>query len=93
MHPFFLHTHTWIHAGHKSFVGFFYMDYCYNSAVVHVFIGNLVQFIVPGFKNKFIYRERGSLDPEKTVEILEFANIDPPTAESAETQATSKQLV
>ena len=26
------------HAGHNAFLGFFYLDYAYNNAVVHVFI-------------------------------------------------------
>ena len=27
--------------GHKAFLGFFYLDYAYNNAVMHVFIENL----------------------------------------------------
>ena len=28
-------------SGHKAFLGFFYLDYAYNNAVMHVFIENL----------------------------------------------------
>ena len=30
--------HYVTHVGHKAFLGYFYLDYAYNNAVVHVFI-------------------------------------------------------
>ena len=30
--------HQLAFAGHKAFLGFFYLDYAYNNAVVHVFV-------------------------------------------------------
>ena len=63
------------------------MDYCYNNAVIHVFLGNLQQIIVPHHNTKY-------KDSEKAAEeILEFAITDPPTSadeQSSETPMTSK---
>lgn len=30
-----------VHTGHRAFLGFFYLDYAYNNAVMHVFIATL----------------------------------------------------
>ena len=64
------------------------MDYCYNNAVIHVFLGSLTQLIVPHHKAKYKHSEK---DVE---EILEFAIVDPPTPAdeqlSSETPMTGK---
>ena len=63
------------------------MDYCYNNAVIHVFLGNLAQFIVPHHNAK--YKDSDKVSEE----ILEFAIIDPPTPvddQSSETPMTSR---
>ena len=63
------------------------MDYCYNNAVIHVFLGNLAQLIVPHHNTKYKDSDKGA------EEILEFAIVDPPTPaddQSNETPTTSK---
>ena len=58
------------HLGHSAYLGFFYMDYCYNNAVIHVFLGSLAQAITP----------HHSKDSGKAAEeMIEFKIIDSPT--------------
>jgi hypothetical protein len=61
------------------------MDYCYNNAVIHVFLGNLAQAIVSHHNAKY-------KDSDKTAEeALEFAIIDPPMpADEQSSEMTSK---
>ena len=33
---------VWVGIGHSSFLGFLYLDYVYNNAVIHVFVSILV---------------------------------------------------
>lgn len=33
-----MQTHGFVFSGHRAFLGFLYLDYCYNNAVVHTFI-------------------------------------------------------
>lgn len=32
------HAKNYYYAGHRAFLGFFYLDYAYNNPVIHVFI-------------------------------------------------------
>ena len=79
---------NFVHLGHSTYLGFFYMDYCYNNAVIHVFLGSLTQLIVPHHKAKYKHSEK------EVEEILEFAIVDPPTPadeqQSSETPMTGK---
>lgn len=58
------------------------MDYCYNNAVIHVFLGHLAQF---KHKNRH-------MNPDKMTdsESLEFANIYVPMTDSGETPMMSE---
>ena len=67
------------------------MDYCYNNAVIHVFLGNLAQAVVPHHNNKY------KISDKTSEEGLEFAIIDPPmpadhddSEQSSKTPLTSK---
>ena len=63
------------------------MDYCYNNAVIHVFLGHLAQAIVPHQNNRY------KISDKTAEEGVEFAVIDPPMPadeESNETPKTSK---
>ena len=53
-----------LHAGHKSFLGFFYLHYAYNNAVVHVFMKILKESIHDDPSTPMdspVYEEEGSL--------------------------------
>lgn len=44
------HAHTLLPLGHKDYLGFIYMDYCYNNPVMHVFSHLLEHSIDKGKK-------------------------------------------
>ncbi len=46
-------------AGHKAYLGFMYLDYTYNNAVVHVFLGILKHTL-----REHIFDSAGSLPSE-----------------------------
>ena len=51
--------------GHKAFLGFFYLDYAYNNAVVHVFIQILKESVcknqgMPMIQNPLELKDNGS---------------------------------
>ena len=67
------------------------MDYCYNNAVIHVFLGSLSQAVVSHQYHSTRHKDSG----KAAEEILEFAIIDPPTSadeESSTTLMTSKKI-
>ena len=52
--------------GHKSYLGFIYMNYCYNNAVMHVFSHLLEKSVV----------RQNSLEQEANVERVELVGAD-----------------
>ena len=58
-------------SGHKSFLGFFYLHYAYNNAVVHVFMKILKESIHDDPSTPMdspVYEKNGS--PENGVHII-----------------------
>ena len=46
--------------GHKAFLGFFYLDYAYNNAIVHVFIQILKESICKDLSKPMIQEDNAS---------------------------------
>ena len=60
-------------AGHKTFLGFLYMDYCYNHPVLHVFSHVL---------ENSVHKDRGKDEEEGNVELVEADEFEKRNARS-----------